>query len=115
MGTVFRIRIGLGFNQVGGSGSGSRRAKMTHKLKKLRNVMFSSAGCSLLRAEGFSCSLDILYEGLGNGTSKLQFLIYKKIYNFCFSYKFFFNFWSSKPWIRIGIQPKMLDPDRYSA
>jgi hypothetical protein len=23
----------------------------------------------------------------------------------------FFNFWSLKPWIRIGIQPKMLDPD----
>jgi hypothetical protein len=24
---------------------------------------------------------------------------------------FFPNFWSLKPWIRIGIQPKMLDPD----
>ncbi len=24
-----------------------------------------SAGCSLLRAEGFSCSLDVLYRGLG--------------------------------------------------
>ncbi len=23
----------------------------------------------------------------------------------------FSNFWSTKPWIRIGIQPKMLDPD----
>ncbi len=23
----------------------------------------------------------------------------------------FFNFGSEKPWIRIGIQPKMLDPD----
>jgi hypothetical protein len=21
------------------------------------------------------------------------------------------NFWSSKPWIQIGIQPKMLDPE----
>jgi hypothetical protein len=28
---VFRIRIGSRFNQVRGSGSGSRRAKMTHK------------------------------------------------------------------------------------
>jgi hypothetical protein len=41
------------------SGSGSRRAKMIHKHKK------KSAGCSLLRAEGFSCSLDVLYGGLG--------------------------------------------------
>jgi hypothetical protein len=46
-----------------------------------------------LRAEGFFCSLDVLYGGLGIG--KLLFI----------------NFWSSKPWIRIGIQPKMLDPD----
>ncbi len=48
--TVFRIRIriGSGFNQVTGSGSGSRRAKMTHKSrKKFRNFMFWSAGCSL--------------------------------------------------------------------
>ncbi len=37
--------------------------------------MFWSAGCSLLRAEGFSCSLDVLYGGLG--ISKLQFLMQK--------------------------------------
>jgi hypothetical protein len=48
-----------------------------------------------LRAEGFFCNLDVLYGGLGIG--KLQFD--KK------------NFWSLKPWIRIGIQPKLLDPD----
>jgi hypothetical protein len=36
------------------SGSGSRRAKMTHKSrKKLKNFMFSSVGWPLLRAEGF--------------------------------------------------------------
>ncbi len=40
--------------------------------KKWRNLMLWSAGCSLLRAEGFSCSLDVLYEGLG--ISRLQFL-----------------------------------------
>ncbi len=46
-----------------GSGSGSRRAKMTHKnRKKYRIFMFWSAGCSLLRAEGFSCSLGVLYD-----------------------------------------------------
>jgi hypothetical protein len=60
----FRIRIG------------SRRAKMTHKnIKKSRIFMFLSTGCSLLWAEGFSCSLGVLYGGLG--ISKLQFLIKK--------------------------------------
>ena len=73
-------------------GSGSRRVKMTHKnRKKLINFIFRSAGCSLLRAEGFSCSLDI---------SKLQFLIKKeRKKNFCCN--FFFGFWSLKSWIRI--------------
>jgi hypothetical protein len=37
--------------------------------------MFRSAGCSLLRAEGYSCSLDVLYGRLG--ISKLQILIKK--------------------------------------
>jgi hypothetical protein len=37
--------------------------------------MSSSIGCSLLRAEGFSCGLGVLYGGLG--ISKLQFLIKK--------------------------------------
>ncbi len=49
---------------------------MTNKnRKKCRIFMFLSTGCSLLRAEGFSCSLGVLYEGLG--ISKLQFLIKK--------------------------------------
>jgi hypothetical protein len=40
---VFRIRIGSRFNQVSGSGTGSRRAKMTHDHEdriKLRKFMF---------------------------------------------------------------------------
>jgi hypothetical protein len=50
---------------------------MSHKnRKKSRIFMFLSTGCSLLRAEGFSCSLGVLYGGLG--ISKLQFLIKKK-------------------------------------
>jgi hypothetical protein len=61
------------------SGYGSRRAKINHKYKFLRNFMFSSAGCSLLRAEGSSCSFYTLYGGLG--ISILKFLI-KKISNF---------------------------------
>jgi hypothetical protein len=49
---------------------------MTHKnRKKDRIFMFGSAGCSLLRAEAFSCSLGVLYGGLG--ISKLEFLIKK--------------------------------------
>jgi hypothetical protein len=59
--------------------------------------------------------LDVLYGGLGTG--KLQFLI-KKI-KFFFQLKFFSNFWSFKAldpdWIRIGFQPKMLDPDEMNA
>jgi hypothetical protein len=48
------------------------RAKITHKnRKKFRNFIFCSAGCSLLRAESFSCSFDILYGDLG--ISKLHF------------------------------------------
>jgi hypothetical protein len=47
---------------------------MTHKnRKKSRIFMFLRTRCSLLRAEGFSCSLGVLYGGLG--ISKLQFLI----------------------------------------
>jgi hypothetical protein len=58
--SVLRIWIGSGFNQVSGSGSIFRRAKIPTKVrKKLRNIMFWCASCSLLRAEGFSCSLDM--------------------------------------------------------
>ncbi len=89
----------------------SRRTKMTHKnLKKLRNFMFWSAGCSLLRAEGCFCSLDVLYGGLGIGI--WQFLM-KKYFLF-FSCKFITIFghqnpgsgllFSLKCWIRIWIK-----------
>ncbi len=68
---------------------------MTHKSrKKYRIFMFCSAGCSLLRAEGFSCSLGVLYGGLR--ISKLQFLI-KKIKNLISSCTFFFKFSSWNP------------------
>jgi hypothetical protein len=70
---------------------------MTHKSrKKSRIFMFLSTRCSLLRAEGFSCSLGVLYGGLG--ISKLQFLI-KKI-----EIKF--------PAINQQLE-KILDPDPY--
>ncbi len=43
----------------------------------VRIFMFWSAGCSFLRAEGFSCGFCVLYGGLG--ITKLQFFI-KKIF-----------------------------------
>ncbi len=86
---------------------------MTHKnRKKSRIFMFLSTGCSLLRAEGFSCSLGVLYGGLGIG--KLLFLI-KKI-----EIKFpAINFFQFYPGSGSGIRnpdpqlEKMLDPDPY--
>jgi hypothetical protein len=67
---------------------------MTHRnRKKSRIFMFLSTGCSLLRAEGFSCSLGVIYGGLG--LSKLQFLI-KKI-EIKFPAINFFYFRSSNP------------------
>ena len=76
-GLRIRIRIGSKFNRV--SGSGSRRAKMTHKSKK--NFMLWSVRCSLLRAESFFCNLDVIY---------------------LFNCNFFINFGSLNPWIRNG-------------
>jgi hypothetical protein len=65
-----------------------------------------------LKAEGFFCKLNVLYGGLGIG--KMKFLIQK----FFFSAKIFFLQFLvitalDPDWIRIriGIQPKMLDPD----
>jgi hypothetical protein len=108
---------------VARSGSGSRRAKITHKSrKKSRIFMFLSTGCSLLRVEGFSCSLGVLYGGLG--ISKLQFLI-KKI-KIIFPAINFFSILGHQTldpgsWSGSGIRiwnpdqqlEKMLDPDPY--
>ena len=58
-------------------GSVPRRPKKTQKNIKRRNFMFYSAGCSLLRAEGFTCRLDVLYRGLW--ISKLEFVKKKDI------------------------------------
>jgi hypothetical protein len=65
-----------------------------------------------LRNEGFSCSLDVLYRGLG--INKWQFLI--KNVNLFSALNSFPIFGHQNPGtglnrIRISIQPKMLDPD----
>jgi hypothetical protein len=87
---MFRIRIRVDF--VCWIQIRIQEEKITLKIEK-------KAGCSLLRGEDFSCSLDVLYGGLG--ICKLQFLIKK--YNF-FSAVIFLNFWLSKPWIWIRIR-----------
>ncbi len=61
--------------------------------------MFWSAWCSLLRAEGFSCSLGVLYGYLG--ISKWQFLI-KEIKIQFQAVIFYFI---------LGIKPRIRDPD----
>jgi hypothetical protein len=56
------------------AGSGSKRAKIIQRNRAMwRNFLFWSTGCSLLRAEGFACSLDVLLRVLG--ITKLQFMI----------------------------------------
>jgi hypothetical protein len=84
---MFRIRIGSVFNQVSGSGSGSRRAKMTPKLEKVKK--FPVLKCWMFSFEGFSCSLNVLYEGIG--IHKLQYLI-KEVFS-KFLVVNFFNLW----------------------
>jgi hypothetical protein len=62
---------------------------MTHKnRKKSRIFMVLSTICSLLMAEGFSCSLGVLYRGLE--ISKLQLLL--KIIEIKFPAIIFFQF-----------------------
>ncbi len=81
------------------SGSGSRRAKMPSKIEKREEISkLLSARWSLLRVEGFSCSLEVLYGDLR--ICKLQVLIKK--YYFFFSCEFFSFF---------GHQTLDLDPD----
>ncbi len=76
---------------------GAKRPRKTVKrFHLLKCWMFS------LRPEGFSCSLDVLYKGLG--IIKLQVLI-KKRYKISSTVPgfFFLKFWPSKPWMRIRI------------
>ncbi len=48
------------------SESGSRRAKMTHKIRKNLEIHVLKCWISLLgKDEGFFCNLDVLYGGLG--------------------------------------------------
>ncbi len=89
--SVLRIRIRMGSLDLGW-------LKWPHKNRKmLIYFIFWSAGCSLMRDEGFSCSLDVLYGG--PGISKLQFFYQKMIY---FIQPYFFQIF--------GHQTQDLDP-----
>jgi hypothetical protein len=75
---------------------------MTYKNRKNYEILcfeVLTAGCTLLRVEGFFCNLNVLYGGIG--ISKLQFFI-KKIFCFVFSCKFFSVFGHQSPGSRSG-------------
>ncbi len=74
LGPGFRIRIRMdpNYSNLGCWILIQESKNDPQKQKKVR-VRFWNAGCSLLRAEGFFHSLDVLYGG--QGISKLQFLI----------------------------------------
>ncbi len=69
------------------AGSGSRRAKMTHKNRKIKKFVLK-CWMFYFEDEGFSCSLGVLFEC--QGRSKLQFYI--KFYNKISAVIFFANF-----------------------
>jgi hypothetical protein len=101
------IRIDLG-RLVPDPDPGGQKAppKMTNISKKLRNFKFWCSGFSILKAEGFSCTLDVNSGDLG--ISKLQFLIKK--YYFFSALNFFQNL-VIKPLNLDPDWPKMLDPE----
>jgi hypothetical protein len=69
--------------------------KWPTEMEKVHKFFFWSDRCSLLRAEGFSCSLDI---------REFKFFDHKTILKNFSALFFFFSFWSSKPWIRIDLK-----------
>jgi hypothetical protein len=83
--------------------SARQEGKNDPQKRKKRNK-FRGAGCSLLKADGFSCSLNVFYEGLS--ICKLQFLIIKK-YS---AVIFFFHFLVIKT---LDLDPDPPDPDWY--
>ncbi len=67
-GSAFKLQIRIRIQE-------GKNVPHTVNREKSRIFMFLSTGCSLLRDESVSCSLGVLYGGLG--VSKLQFLIKK--------------------------------------
>jgi hypothetical protein len=116
---VFRIRVRIWIQSGQGICNRIRdpdpgRAKMTHKSRRkfwkchvLKCWVFS------FEAEGFFCSLDVLYGRLG--ISKLLFLI-KKVY--FFHLLIFFSSWSSNPGSNTTVDPNLdqmnTDPKHWS-
>ncbi len=93
---VLWIRISINPQLFWSAKSGSGWAKITHKKrKKRRNVIFLKCWMFSLRAGGFFCYLDVLYEGLRKNTIHCNFWSKKyeifSIFQICFS----------NPWIRV--------------
>ncbi len=78
------------------------------KGKKFRNFKFWSASrCSLLRAEGLSCSLDVLYEGLGISETQLI----KKNTKLFSAVIFFIIFGHQNSGYRLNPDPESVNPE----
>ncbi len=80
-----------------GQGCGSALIWVARSGSAFWIFMFWSAGCSFLRAEGFSCSLCVLYGGLG-----ITIAIFIKKYPIFFSCKFFSSFGHQNPGFGTG-------------
>jgi hypothetical protein len=76
-------------------------------IKQYIYFFFWSAGCSVLRAEGFSCSLDVLNGGLGIRKLQFWFKKEKKIKKFQL---YFFQFFIIKTLDMDPYSLGMLDP-----
>ncbi len=85
-------------NRFARSRSGSRRAKMTHKnIKKWRNFMCWSAGCSLSSSEDFRLPL-LVGRPSWRPREKVNWNFYLKSINLFSAVICFSIVWSSKPW-----------------
>ncbi len=74
-------------------------------IQKVKIALFRSAGCSVLGAEGFSCSFDTSYAGLG--LNILQCFDGKNMNTF-FNY-YFYNFGSPYPRILIRNEQMLIN------
>ncbi len=81
---------------------------MTHKnRKKIQKFhVLKCCSCSLLRAASSVAAWPSFMEAQG----QVACGFWSKT-SYFYSAEIFFNFCSSKPWIRTGIQRKLLDPD----
>ncbi len=107
-----KIRIRMDPHWLWSAESGSRRAKnCQQKYKKWKNFMFWNTGCPLLRAEGFSWSLDVLSRCLRITKSKF---FYHKFFVFPLGNDKFLVFKTHDPdphWPKMLVRIRIQGPD----